>query len=82
MEDAKEKVQEKIKQLGKSNFSQEDCFNFFGGLNQEEIKFLLTKIRKQELKIPIPEIEIFLIDYLEKLNQKITEKIDNKKNDS
>ncbi|MFA6105814.1 MAG: hypothetical protein WC725_04475 [Patescibacteria group bacterium] len=65
-------LKEKFVELVNNKFSEEACFNFFGNLNENEIKLMLENLSKENPSLNA-EQRNFLQTYLEKLLEKIEE---------
>ena len=66
-------LKEKLAELKKENFSEEDFLNFFGSLDENEINLMLEKLSKESFSFINTEQKKFLEAYLKKLLEKIEE---------
>lgn len=66
-------LKEKVDELKKEKFSEQACYNFFGSLTENEIKFFLEQFQKPETLQLSAEQKKIIITYLEKMLQKIEE---------
>jgi hypothetical protein len=65
--------QEKLTELANEKFSEQACYNFFGSLNEIEIKKMLEQLSINNFPLLNLEQKNFLVNYLEKILLKIEE---------
>ena len=64
----------KLEKIRKENLTEQECFEFFGGLNQNEIEALLQELASPDLSPEEKKQSLTLKIYLESLLNKITER--------